>query len=165
MIARYSNAILVGLAALVMLGLGGCASVESSAQYYVAYTTRVYPPKPAEQPIPILGKFPKERYSVIGRLAFETDQGWGYLRNCMVYNAQIHGADAVVLKTVNSRRQTSLYTVPPRVDWYPATDYYRGRHGKVHGYTNWIPYYQPGYTGAYTTDITGMDSEMIVFKK
>jgi len=166
MFGKYSNAISRTL--LLLLGFGamvGCATVQSTAQYYVPYSTKVYPPKPPDQPVPILGKFPRERYTVIGRLAFESDQGWNFLRKSMVYNGQIHGADAVVLKSVTTRQQTNLYSVPPRVDYAPSTGYYRSKHGKVETYTTWIPYYQPGYTGAYTSSITGLDSEMIVLKK
>lgn len=166
MFAKYSMAIFRGVLGLGLFAMVGCASVQSTAQYYVPYTTKTYPPKAPDQPMPILGKFPRDqRYVVIGRLAFESDQGWNFLRQSMVYNGQIHGADAVVLKSVSTHQQTNLYQVPPRVDYAPSTGYYRGRHGKTYTYTNWIPYYQPGYTGAYTSNITGLDSEMIILKK
>ena len=162
---RYSNSIFRGLLLLSTLAMVGCASVKSTTQFYVPYTVKTYPPKSLETPIPILGKYPSESYTKIGRLMFETDEGWGFLRKSMVYNAQINGADAVVLKTVKTRQQTSFYQVPPRTDWVPSTGYYQGRHGKVYGYTTWVPYFQPGYTGAHTSNITGIDSDMIVFKK
>lgn len=165
MLSRYSNGIFRALLALGTLAMVGCASVPSSAQFYVPYTTKIHPPKSPETVIPILGKFPKERHTAIGRLAFESDQGWNYLRKCMIYNAQVNGADAVVLKSVSTRQQTNFYQVPPSVDYIPSTGYYQGKHGKTYSYTNWIPFYRPGYTQAYTSNITGIDSEMVVLKK
>lgn len=163
--AQYSNFFWRGLLALALVGSVGCASVQSTAQYYVPYTMKTYPPKPKDAQIPILGEYPKESYTKIGRLAFETDQGWKFLRKSMIYNAQVNGADAVVVRKATTRRQTSLYTVPPRTDWVPSTGWVQGKHGKVYSYTNWYPIFQPGYTGAYTSEITGVDSDMIVLKK
>jgi hypothetical protein len=161
-----STAIFTALAALaVAVLLPGCASVASTSQYYMPYTAKYYPPKAAKTYIPILGKFPPERHAVIGRLRFETDQGWGFLRKSMIYNAQMNGADAVVLKTVNTREQTSLIEVPPQVDWVPNTYYYRDRKGRQYSQTNWVPFFQPGYVRPVVSTITGIDSEMIVFKR
>jgi len=162
---RFSNAIWGGLLALVSLFWVGCASVESTTQFYMPYTTKTYPPKPPETPIPILGKAPPERFTKIGRLAFETDLGWKFLRKSMIYNAQVHGADAVVLKNVSTREKLNTLQVPPRIDYYPVQNYYRGRHGKVYGSTQWIPYFQPGYTQQWVDQITAIDAEMIVTKK
>lgn len=146
--------------------LGGCASVKSTAIYYTPYTAKYYPPKPPDAPIPILGKAPSgERYKAIGRLAFETDQGWNFLRRSMIYNAQANGADAVILKNVNSRQQVSLVEVPPQTDWIPTTGYYqRCKNGRVYSYTNWVPFFRPGYVQPVVDTITGIDAEMIVTK-
>jgi hypothetical protein len=156
-------AILVVLVAIV--GFTGCASVKSTAQFYMPYTAKYYPPKDKDTPIPILGRSPREPYTAIGKLAFETDLGWNFLRKSMIYNAQMNGADAVVLKKTNSRQQTTLVNVPPKVDYVPSVGYYRDRCGKVQTYTNWIPIFQPGYTMPVTDTIMGIDSEMIVLKK
>lgn len=145
--------------------LAGCASVQSTAAYYMPVTAKYYPPKSEDTPIPIFGQAPDRRYSVIGKLAFETDQGWNFLRKSMIYNARMNGADAVILKATSQRRQTSLVNVPPQMDWVPVNNYYRGRKGRVYGNTTWIPVMQPGYVRAYTQDIMGINSEMIVFKK
>lgn len=163
--SRFSNAIWGGALALVSLFAVGCASVESTTQFYMPYTTKTYPPKPPETPIPILGKAPPERFTKIGRLAFETDLGWKFLRKSMIYNAQVHGADAVLLKNVSTREKLNTVQVPPRIDYYPVQNYYRGRHGKVYGSTQWIPYFQPGYTQQWVDQITAIDAEMIVTKK
>jgi hypothetical protein len=156
-------AILIAL--LALCGLSGCASVKSTAAYYMPYTAKYYPPKPRDTPIPILGRAPKEPYTAIGKLAFETDLGWNFLRKSMIYNAQANGADAVILKKTNTRRQTSLVNVPPRMDYVPVTNSYRDRCGRWQTYTNWIPIFQPGYVMPVTDTIMGIDSEMIVLKK
>jgi hypothetical protein len=164
---QYSNAILLPFLVAAAIGLlGGCASVKSTAIYYTPYTAKYYAPKPPDAPIPILGKVPNERHTTIGRLAFETDEGWNFLRKSMIYNAQVNGADAVVLNKVNSRQQLSLIDVPPQVDWVPVPGYYqRCRNGKVYGTTNWVPFFRPGYVQPVTSTITGIDAEMIVLKK
>lgn len=161
-----TTAFLTLLAALaVSILMPGCASVASTSQYYLPYTAKYYPPKAPKTYVPILGKFPSERHVVIGRLAFETDQGWGFLRKSMIYNAQMNGADAVVLKAVNTRNQVNLIEVPPQVDWIPNTSYYYDRKGRQYSQTNWIPFFQPGYVRPVVSTITGIDSEMIVFKR
>ncbi len=164
---RYSNGIFRVLAAGLALGLlGGCASVQSTAIYYTPYTAKYRPPKPPETPIPILGRAPKEGYTAIGRLAFETDEGWRFLRKSMIYNAQINGADAVILKGVNTRQLRYLTQVPPQVDWVPVGNYYRNcDNGEIYGGTNWVPFFRPGYVQENIENITAIDSEMIVFKK
>ncbi len=145
--------------------LAGCASVKSTAAYYMPVTAKTYPPKSQDTVIPIFGKSPDRRYTVIGRLAFESDQGWNFLRQSMIYNAQANGADAVILRATNQRRQAGLINVPPRMDWMPVSNYYRGCKGRVYGNTTWVPVMQPGYVQPYIQDIMGIDSEMIVYKK
>ena len=162
---RFSNAFWFAAVGLFAVLFAGCTSVQSTAQYYMPYTTKVYPPKPPDTVIPILGKAPPEKYTTIGKLAFETDLGWKFLRKSMIYNAQVNGADAVVLKNVATREKLNTVQVPPRVDYYPVQNYYRGKHGKVYGSTQWIPFFQPGYTQQWIDQITAIDAEMIVTKK
>ena len=112
-------------------------------------------------PITILTEPPVRPYKVIGRLAFESDEGWNFLRKSMIYNAQMHGADAVLLRTAKTRREVSVQHAPPKVDWYPA--HRRGKHGKI--YTRRVPYFRPGYPVRWVKEITAIDAEMIVFEK
>jgi hypothetical protein len=114
---RHATLIVAGLAGIVAM-LSGCATVNSTAVYYTSYSTRVYPAKPAEAAIPILAKFPSSPYTAIGKLAFESDRGWLFLRKSMIYNAQVHGADAVVLKSATTRREVFLRRISPQVDWW-----------------------------------------------
>ena len=166
MTARHSMLIFrVLLAGAVLGSLVGCASVESTSVYYLPYSTKVYPPKPPETPIPILGRMPREPHTVIGRLAFETDQGWRFLRRSMIYNAQVNGADLVVLKNVTTRRETTLVQVPPQVDWVPVPNYYETKKGRVRSYTNWVPFFRPGYVQPVVDTVTGIDAEMVVLEK
>lgn len=60
-----------------------------------------------------------------GRLAFESDRGPSFLRKSMVYNGQIHSAEAVIL----AYREVSLERTPPQVDWRPCC--VAPRNGKV----------------------------------
>lgn len=164
MAARFSTGFSVALALVVLGFLSGCASVKSTEQYYIPYTMKTYPPKPPDAFIPIVGKPPREGYVTIGRLAFQSYNGWNFMRKSMIYNAQIHGADAVVLKDVSSNTQTAFYQVPPQFNYVPVTGTYC-KNGKSYTYTNFIPVYQPGYLQPYTSTITAIDAEMIVLKK
>ena len=75
---------------------------------------------------------------MIGRLAFESDQGWNFLRKSMIYNAQIHGADARLAEELATRREVTFQHVPPRMDWYPVSR--RGKEGKID--TRWAAIYE-----------------------
>lgn len=150
--------------------LPGCASVQDTAQYYVSYTTKIYPPKPKDAPIPILGRKPTERYRVIGRLAFESPHGWKFLRKSMEYNARMNGADAVLLKDESSRTETIVQDVPARMDWEPVSTWVctydkKGRSNGGYYVTNYVPVYRPGYTQVSQVNWIAIDAEMLVFKK
>jgi hypothetical protein len=158
MTTRRATLIVAGLTGIFVL-LSGCASVKSTAVFYKSI--RNYPAKPPDTPIPILTEPPGRAYEVIGRLAFKSDRGWGFLRKSMIYNAQIRGADAVVLKTANTRREVSVQRVPSRVDWFSI--YRRDKDGNIR--SNLVPYVRPGYTQRRTSEITAIDAEMIVFER
>ncbi len=162
----YSIVLVTCVAALL---LGGCASVSSTSDFYLPYTTEVFPPKAKDAPIPILGRAPKERYKAIGRLAFQSDLGWRFMRESMLYNARMNGADAVILKTTDSREQERFVQVPPRTDWVavPGPVFVEKRKNKTYYQTtsNYIPVFRPGYVERFVDVIVGIDSEMIVFKK
>jgi hypothetical protein len=102
---RRATLIVAGFAGIFLL-LSGCASVKSTAIYY--RSIKDYPAKPLDAAIPILTRPPVRPYKVIGRMAFESDRGWNFIRKSMIYNAQIHGADAVLLRTAKTRREVSL---------------------------------------------------------
>jgi hypothetical protein len=155
MTSRHATLIVAGLTGILAI-LSGCATVNSTAAYYTSYGSRVYPAKPSESVIP-----PSSTYTAIGRLAFESDRGWLFLRKSMVYNARIHGADAVVLKSATTRREISLRQVPPQVDWVPIGSR-RGKHGMI--YSHRVPFVRPGYTQRWVDVITAIDAEMIVLK-
>ncbi len=155
---RRATLIVAGFAGIFTL-LVGCSSVESTAIHY--RSIRDYPAKPPGTPIPILTAPPGRPFRVIGRLAFASDRGWGFLRKSMIYNARVHGADAVLLKTSSTRREVSVQYAPPKVDRYPVS--WRGKNGKL--YTNWAPYFRPGYPVRWVREITAIDADMIVFDK
>ncbi len=144
----------------------GCETPASTAIFYLPYTTHFYPPKPRDAVIPILGRAPDRPHEVIGRLAFSTGRGWRFLRESILYNARANGADAVILRETTSRRQLEIVTVPPRFTWIPLPGpVYRTKKGTCYGGTQWIPDFRPGYTSPATWMLTGIDAEMIVFKR
>jgi len=170
MIQKYSKSLLracwAGAFGLLTLGLTGCASVGSTSIYYFPSTTNLYPPKPKNAPIPILGKSPDRPYKSIGNLTFSSTRGWPFLRDSILYNARVNGADAAILRETNSRQQTRLVTVPPRFNYIPVPGpVYRNKKGEVYYGTTYIPDFQPGYVFPSTWTITSIDAEMIVFKK
>ena len=150
--------ILAGSAGILLL-LAGCASVKSTSVYYKSL--KDFPAKPPDAQIPILTIRPTRPFRVIGRLAFESDEGWNFLRKSMIYNAQIHGADAVWLKSSKTRREVTFQHVPPRMDFYPVSR--RGKHGKID--TRWAPYMRPEPPIRRVSDLTTIDARMIVFDK
>ncbi len=157
----WKKSIVLLLAAFALLALGGCASVEGTAIYYTPTTLNFYPPKPKDWPVPILGKAPNESYQTIGRLAFQSDLGFRFMRRAIEYNARVNGADAVILKDVAGRREVFLTRVPPRVDWVPF--YGGGPYGYYGpGFVRYYPIWQPGYVQANEALITSIDAEMIV---
>ena len=151
--------LILAASAGILVSLAGCASAESTAVYDKAL--RDFPAKRPDAQIPILTNRPKRPFKVIGRLAFESDQGWNFLRKSMIYNAQIHGADAVWLKGSNTRREVTFQHVPPRMDWYPVSR--RDKHGKID--TRWAPYLRPESPRRWVSDLIAIDVRMIVFKK
>ena len=163
----YSTFLLLALLA----GLSGCASVSSTSQFYFPVTTDVYPPNPKNPPIVILGKAPDRHYKVIGRLAFRSDLGWKFLRESMVYNARVNGADAVILKKSDSKDRLNYTQVPPRTEWIPVPGpvvaVNNGKNGKNQtyvSYPSYIPVFHPGYVQPWIQTIIGIEAEMIVFK-
>ncbi len=167
------NSTILILLATIAVFLSGCASVESTSIYYVPYTVEQYPPKPKDAFIPIIGKPPDRPYKKIGRLAFSSTLGYRFMRRSIDYNARIHGADAVILKDVDSNTQVFLTEVPPRWDYIPYTSYYpayyQNRNGRTRAefvpYTNWQPVFRPGYISPESITTTAIDAEMIVFKR
>ena len=171
MMREISNLLL----ALCFLALSGCVPVSSTSQFYLPSTTATYPPKPKSVPIPILGNSPKERYQVIGRLAFRSDLGWKFMRESMLYNARANRADAVILKKAESKDFQRFTEVPPRTDWVqvpgPVVAVNNGNRGKngncrptYVSYPSYIPVFRPGYTRQWVQTIISIDSEMIRMK-
>jgi hypothetical protein len=158
MSSRRATPILAVSAGILVL-LPGCASAKSTAVYYKSLQD--FPAKPPNAQIPIFTNRPTRPFKVIGRLAFESDQGWNFLRKRMIYNAQIHGADGVWLKGSRTRREVRLQHVPPRMDWYPVSR--RGKDGKIDA--RWAPYMRPEPPRRWVNDLTAVDARMIVFQK
>lgn len=157
-------------AAAVLALFTGCASVKSTADFYMPYTTDVYPPKAKDAPIPILGKAPPRPFKTIGRLRFSSGMGWRFMRESMLYNARVNGADAVILRSADSREQVGYTAVPPQTDWVPVpgpvivTQNKKGNNTYYQSYPSYIPIFRPGYWQQVVETITSIDAEMIVFR-
>jgi hypothetical protein len=167
----------------LLAALTSCETVSSTSQFYRPTTTQVYPPKPKDYPIPILGAAPKQKYEVVGRLSFSAGRGYGYMIKAIEYNARQAGADAAILVDSSSNAQQYTYTIPGYVTTQPVTTYstgsaygsanYYGAGGYGHGTgsaygsstsTTYVPVYNPGYTGVGTVVRHSIDALMIVFK-
>ncbi len=159
----------IAVAAVFATMLAGCVSVESTADFYLSYSAETFPPKPKDAPIPILAKAPAEPHKVIGRLRFRSDLGWKFMRESMLYNARVNGADAVILRSTDSREEVRFAEVPPRTDWVsvpgPVIVTKKGGQTYYQSYPRYIPVFQPGYIRRWVDTIIGIDAEMIVFKK
>jgi len=155
--------------ALAALLLPGCMTVRSTAAYYLPTTQEIFAPKPKDAPIPILAKPPQIPYRVIGKLAFSAPVDFAFMRKSMEYNARANGADAVLLKDANSRQDTRVAEVPPRWDYEPVTTYVNRQCGRGQSsyqpVTTYVPVFRPGYLQRYEVVITGIDAEMLKFKK
>lgn len=166
----YSNLLVISLLAI----LSGCASVSSTSQFYFPSTTEVYPAKPKDFPIPILGKAPDKPYKGIGNLTFRSNLGWKFMRESMLYNARVNGADAVILKKTDSKNQVNVAQVPPHMEYVQMPGQIiavKNGGKKCNGNQTYVsppyymPVYQPGYTRSWVETIIGIDAEMIVLKK
>lgn len=90
------------------------------------------------------------------------------MRESMVYNARLHGADAVLLVSANSKKELYPIQVPPRYNWVPISGpVIINKKNNTYCYAgpSYIPIFEPGYTRWWTNVIIGIDAEMIVFKK
>lgn len=153
---------------LLVFFLVGCASVESTALYYIPSTTEIYPPKPKDDPVPVVGERPSEPHQVIGRLAFSSTRGFDFFLRSMEYNARRVGADLVYLKHSATEPLPYSYWVPPRTRFVPVggATTVRKKDGERVTYRYWrdIPVFEPGYVVRGVDLLTSIDAEMIVLK-
>jgi hypothetical protein len=172
------------LIAFSLIMCGGCETVSSTSKFYRPLTTIVYPPKPKEQKIPILGALPKEKHEVIGQFSFSAGYGYDYMIKAIEYNARQAGADAAVMVDSSSASQQFTYTVPGYTTTQPVTTYSSGSaygtanyygSGGYSGYgtssvygsgtsTTYVPVHTPGYTGVGTSTRHSIAALMIIFK-
>jgi len=151
--------------AVLGLFLTGCASVSSTAIFYQPTTSNFYPPKDKNAVIPILYAAPTRPYAEIGRFAFQSGFGYGFMLRAVEYNAQRAGADAVIIKDSKSWAVPSYYTVPAVYGWVPVGGYYGGGCGRGGWYAGGaVPIAYPGYTGVSYDTFSGIDARMIIYK-
>lgn len=167
---------LILLSALLVTG---CETVSSTKQFYRPLTTDVYPPKPKDTPIPILGAPPDRKYVAIGRLSFSAGHGYNYMIRAIEYNARQAGADAAIMLKSSSSAHQYTYYVPGYTTYEPVTTYssgsatadYYGSGGSGYGTaygsgtsTTYVPQYHEGYTGVGTVIRHEIDALMIRFQ-
>lgn len=156
-----SAQLLLVLAIAVLLS--ACASVSSTAVFYQPVTSNFYAPKDKRMVIPILNTPPARPYFEIGRFAFQTDLGYPFVQQALLYNARRAGADAVIIKNCQSWSVPSWYSVPPTYGFIPGGGWYGGRCGGWYG-GGVFPVFYPGYVGMSYQNFTGIDARMIIFK-
>lgn len=172
---------IVGTAALTLIG---CENVSSTAQFYRPLTTKIYPPKPKDFKVPILGAMPKQKHEIIGRLSFSATHGYDFMMKAIEYNARQSGADVAVLVDSSSSSNQYTYRVPGYTTNEAVTTYssgsaygtanYYGSNG-YSGYgtssaygsgtsTTYVPVYHEGYTGVGTTTTNSIEAVMVILK-
>jgi hypothetical protein len=154
----------LSLLGLLTLLFSACVSVKSTAVFYSPSTAGFYPPKDKNAIIPILNAPPGRPYTEIGRLAFQTDQGYPFVMKAMEYNARQAGADAVIVKESKNWTVPLSYSVPPTVTWVPVGGWYGGGCGAWYGGAM-VPVTSPGYVGVTYQNFMGVDARMIVYKQ
>lgn len=159
----------------VISTLVGCTTVGSTSAYYRPMTTELYPQKPDDFPIPILGAAPNRPYYVIGRISFRAGEGIEYVNEALKYNARKNGADAVVIIEEGSETAQKSYYVPGYTTTTPVTTHSSGTvnyygyggygSGNVSGSsTTYVPTYHPGHSGSRPVTIQTVDAAMIRYK-
>lgn len=167
----------------VVFTISSCATVSSTSEFYRPLTTETFSPKPKDHPIPILGAAPKQPYTVIGRLSFQSGHGNKFMMESIRYNARKNGADAAIMLDEQSHSEQHSYTVPGYTTTTPVTTYSSGSaYGSAnyfgmdgYGYatssaygsgvsTTYVPQYHPGYTGVRTVTIQAIDALLIRYK-
>jgi hypothetical protein len=150
------------------------ACVSGTSKYYYPETTRVYPPKPKDFPIPLLKEAPARAYTRIGHMKFskKTEDACGedFMIRAVEYNARRVGADAVIVNESSverkeiTRREPPTYSppTPPDPNHKPTRDEILADRRSKAGipsspYTPGSEYTVPVYTYTYYVD-------MIVFK-
>ena len=160
MMTRRATLIVAGFAGMLAF-LPGCASVKCTSACFTPTSIRVYPTNPLDAAIPIPSTPPRSHLPLSEDLRLKVTVAGVFLRKSMVYNAQLRGARAVILKSATSRREVSFERTPPRVDWAPMLR--RSKNDKVHG--RMVSFVRPGYVQRSVNVITAIDAEMIVLEK
>lgn len=167
----------------LIISLNSCTTVSSTADFYRPLTSEVYPPKPKDYTILVLGAPPQRPYTVIGRLSFESGHGNKYMMDAIRYNARKNGADAAIMVDEAIRTEKYNYTVPGYTTTTPVTTHSSGSaygsanyfgsgayghaSSSVHSSatsTTYIPQYHPGHTGVKSVTIQGIDVLLIRYK-
>ena len=164
---------------LVLALFTGCETVSSTKQFYRPLTSNVYPPKPKDYPIPVLGAAPNRKFVAIGRLSFSAGHGYNYMIRAIEFNARQAGGDAAIMVDSSSSAQQYTYQVPGYTTQQPVTTYSSGQatanyygsggygYGSAYGSgtsTTYVPVYHPGYTGVGTAVRHNIDAVIIKYQ-
>lgn len=160
-------------ALLLVLALAGCETVRSTAQFYRPYTTDIFPPKPKDFLVPILGVKPKRQHVVLGRLVFSAGQSHSFMIRSIEYNARRVGADAAILLESKTTSEQYTYLMPGYVSYEPVPVFGpphpfggcgRPYCSACYTHVGYKPFYHPGYTGVGTFVRHHIDALLIRFE-
>jgi len=151
-------------------GLTGCASLQDTTVFYTPATGEFFPPLAKDAPVPVLTEPPSWPHKVIGRFAAQADRGYPFLYKAILYNARLHGADAILLRKLNFDTRRNYNYIPPSWQSMPVSNIYytqvQDKKGKWKSvpqtYTTFVPVYQPGRTVVSDVQWTEVTAEMVV---
>jgi hypothetical protein len=114
---------------ILVTALAGCGymnPVKAASDFYEPLTSAVYPPKPADCPVPILATAPKRPFKIIGKLYFRSGEGSSFITKVIEYCSRQNGADAVIMVGSGATNHAFSHTIPGHTSWVPVTTYSSG---------------------------------------
>ncbi|PWU09814.1 MAG: hypothetical protein C5B47_02960 [Verrucomicrobia bacterium] len=96
------NVLILAPILTLVLFSSGCG-LQRSTRYYWPTVAQTFPPKSKATRLPVLDHPPKQPYTVIGTMTFDskTDE-MNELYRILQYNGQRNGADAIIMKVGRS---------------------------------------------------------------
>ena len=150
--------------------LAGCSGLRETTVFYTPVADRYYAPKEKKAEIPVLSQPPGWSHRVIGRFAMQSDRGYRFVHQAILYNARLQGADAVIIrKLAQDVRQIHNY-IPPGWESVPQSNVYYQQVQNDQGqwvtvpqvYTTYVPVFRPGRTVVSESEWADVTAEMVV---
>ena len=150
--------------------LAGCSGLRETTVFYTPVSDRYYPPKEKKAEIPVLSKAPDWPHRMIGRFAMQSDRGYRFVHQAILYNARLQGADAVIIrKLAQDVREIHNY-IPPGWESIPQSNVIYQQVKNDQGqwvtvpqvYTTYVPVFRPGRTEVSESEWADVTAEMVV---